>query len=507
MTRPRPPKPRARLRCRRRGTGPAGRDGRRVVRLARRRAGTLRRGSPLRRERRIDVRRVRDVGEPRPDFRRPIRGDRTALRRQRRWCDWHGRRCVRSGDRDVLRPRGRHHRRHRRRDLAGNDRGRGHRTPRNRRGGGRGALDLRMARRPRVLPVVRPRGRHRRRLGLDAVGWQVDGHRRRAARLLERRPRRRSGRAGGVGGDDATGVQVALQPLQIGLDVTRRLIPALAILLEQPADDVLERRDDVGVDRARRHRDAIQDLVEDDRRRLALEGLDAGRHLVHHHAEREEVAALVDGLAAGVLGRHVGDGADGHPGRCQGMLLGDRDVDRGQAAAVRHHLRETEVHHLHLAALGDEDVAGLDVAVEDALAVRGVERVRDVDRDVDDPIDRQRAGAEDLVQGGAVDQLHHDEAAAVMLADVVERADVGVVQRRGGARLALEALRGQRVGGGRLGQELHCDVAAEPEVLPPVDDTHAASAQPIDNAVVRDYGTDHLEPNRAMPGKASRMAS
>ena len=139
--------------------------------------------------------------------------------------------------------------------------------------------------------------------------------------------------------------------------------------------------------------------------------------------------------------------------------------------------------------------------------MRGVEGVRDVDRDVDDAIHRQRAGAEDLVQGGAVDQLHHDEAAAFMLADVVEGADVGVVQRRGGARLALEAFRGQRVGGGRLGQELYRDMAAEPEVLGAVHDAHAAGTQPINHAVMRNNGTDHLEPNRAMPGKAFRMAS
>ena len=60
---------------------------------------------------------------------------------------------------------------------------------------------------------------------------------------------------------------------------------------------------------------------------------------------------------------------------------------------------------------------------------------------------------------------------------------------------------------GRLGQELERDVAAEADVLGAVDDAHAAGAEPIDDAVVRDNGTDHLEPNRAMPGKAFRMAS
>jgi hypothetical protein len=50
-------------------------------------------------------------------------------------------------------------------------------------------------------------------------------------------------------------------------------------------------------------------------------------------------------------------------------------------------------------------------------------------------------------------------------------------------------------------------VAAEPEVFTPVHHTHAASAQPIDNPVVRDDGTDHLETDRAVPGKPSEMAS
>ena len=58
-----------------------------------------------------------------------------------------------------------------------------------------------------------------------------------------------------------------------------------------------------------------------------------------------------------------------------------------------------------------------------------------------------------------------------------------------------------------IGQEFQRDVAAEPEVLGPVHHTHAASTQPIDNPIVRNDGADHLEPNRAMPGKPSEMAS
>ena len=43
------------------------------------------------------------------------------------------------------------------------------------------------------------------------------------------------------------------------------------------------------------------------------------------------------------------------------------------------HLREAEVENFGVAALGDENICGLDVAMDDAFGVRGVERVGDFD--------------------------------------------------------------------------------------------------------------------------------
>ena len=45
-----------------------------------------------------------------------------------------------------------------------------------------------------------------------------------------------------------------------------------------------------------------------------------------------------------------------------------------------------------------------------------------------------------ILQRLALEQLHHHELLAVVLADVVERADVRMVQDRDDARFALEAL-------------------------------------------------------------------
>ena len=54
--------------------------------------------------------------------------------------------------------------------------------------------------------------------------------------------------------------------------------------------------------------------------------------------------------------------------------------------------------------------------------------------------ERQRPAREPRAERLAVEILHHQELDAVLLADVVERADVRMVEPRDGARLALEPL-------------------------------------------------------------------
>ena len=68
--------------------------------------------------------------------------------------------------------------------------------------------------------------------------------------------------------------------------------------------------------------------------------------------------------------------------------------------------------------------------------MRGVERIDQSERDVHSGRDVQRSARQALLQRFTLEQLHGDERR--IRADVVNRADIRVIQRRGGARLALK---------------------------------------------------------------------
>jgi len=75
--------------------------------------------------------------------------------------------------------------------------------------------------------------------------------------------------------------------------------------------------------------------------------------------------------------------------------------------------------------------------------------------------------------------------------DVVDRADVGMLQRRGGAGFALQPLERLGVPAHLLRQELQRHAAAELQIFRLVDDAHAAAAQLREDPVVGNRLTDH----------------
>jgi hypothetical protein len=101
--------------------------------------------------------------------------------------------------------------------------------------------------------------------------------------------------------------------------------------------------------------------------------------------------------------------------------------------------RESEVHELY-ARLRQHDVAGLQVAVDDPLAVRLVQRVGDLDAAAHGLLGRQMSLEQAGREAFALQELHDEVFGPVVVADVVERADVRMGKGGDRLRLAFEAL-------------------------------------------------------------------
>jgi hypothetical protein len=172
-------------------------------------------------------------------------------------------------------------------------------------------------------------------------------------------------------------------------------------------------------------------------RRLAAERNKACEHLVDDDAQRVHVRLSGDALAESLLGRHV-------VGRAEYASI-HSEAFLGQGA------RDAEVGDLGAALTAQQDVLGLDVAVDDLLRVRSTQGARNLDGVGKRNRCLQRCLAPDqILQGLARDMLEHDVGrphldvglalVRVPLARVNHRHDVGMVELSDGSRLATKAL-------------------------------------------------------------------
>ncbi len=96
-----------------------------------------------------------------------------------------------------------------------------------------------------------------------------------------------------------------------------------------------------------------------------------------------------------------------------------------------------------------------------------------------------------MLEGHAIQKFHGDEGAPAFFADIVDGANVGMVQSGSGFSFAAETFQGLAVLGNVGRQKLECDKAVEPGVFGFVDNAHTAATQFLDDAVVRNALTDH----------------
>ncbi len=349
-----------------------------------------------------------------------------------------------------------------------------------------GPLGRRRADRALVrAPVERPTGAGRRGRGR---GERRRGERHRGRRAAERGRRRREGERVPFGDGGVRLLGVVEQGVE---EVLHRRVARGRVALERAVHHRDELRRQVRRAGAERLVGLRHDLAEDGGGGGALVRQVVREHLVHHRADGPDVAPVVRRREAlRLLRRHVHRRAHDAPDE-RGALarrdLGDAEVDE-----LGHHRRSLD------GRSREEDVLRLDVAVNDAGAVRRGERAHDGHHDLDhrggwEPVLADHAVAERL----AVEQLLHDVGRAVPEPDLEHGDDVGVVRHRRRPRLAPEA--GVDVGarGEVRVEHLERHAAPDPRVLRLEDDADAALPDPAQQRELAAH--DHAGAERVRP--------
>lgn len=272
------------------------------------------------------------------------------------------------------------------------------------------------------------------------------------------------------------------------------LVAETAIFFEALVDDVLELMGKIRIDLSDGDGVVFEDAAENDTRALAGEWEMAGGHFVENDAERKEVGARVELLGANLFGGHIGDSAESAAGTGElggsNCLGGEGVGGDGSGRGRGGNFGETEVEDFGAALAGNENVGGLDVAMDDALGVSGLQGVGDGGCDFEDGLKIHGARGDGVFEGKAIEEFHGDEGFAVFLADVIDGADVGVIESGGGLGFALEARKSLGIAGDVVGEEFKGDETMKAGVFGFVDNAHAATADFIDDAVVGDGLTD-----------------
>jgi hypothetical protein len=121
--------------------------------------------------------------------------------------------------------------------------------------------------------------------------------------------------------------------------------------------------------------------------------------------------------------------------------------------------------------------------MDDASFVQGAQGLRDLDGEANGVLDRDRASFQALGQRLAVQVLHDEERHAVLLPDIVKRADVRMADAPDGSGLAPESFELRRAGVAWGEENLDGDSTIEAGVASVINLAHATRAEQFEDFV------------------------
>ena len=166
---------------------------------------------------------------------------------------------------------------------------------------------------------------------------------------------------------------------------------------------------------------------------VSVKGQMTREHLVHHDANRVDVAGAVGLIPFCLLRADIMHTAHRLAGQHLIICPGNTS--------------DAEVHHAQLAVIQQHNILGLDIPVHDAVGVGVLQRLEDLGDEVHGlPAGKFAAPlVEVLPQGHAIHILHDDILQMVVDRNIVHLNDIGVIQQRDGLGLVFKAAHKIRV--------------------------------------------------------------
>ena len=148
-------------------------------------------------------------------------------------------------------------------------------------------------------------------------------------------------------------------------------------------------------------------------------------------------------------------------------------------------LGQAKIQNLRLSAIRDEDVRWLDVSMDDPGGMSGIQGIGELRAQFQDFV----AFEAPLFQESCLeclprDHFHHDEGLTFVLADFVNRTDVGMIESGGGTRFPFESRNPDRIVAKPVRENLDRNLASQFLVLRSIHLSHATFSQGREDFVV-----------------------
>ena len=230
----------------------------------------------------------------------------------------------------------------------------------------------------------------------------------------------------------------------------------IRFLGKRVADRFVELRWNI-FDVLRERRGRFVDHLQDDSHGFAGERQLSGEHFVENDATTPNVGASIGGFAFESLGGQV-------------LRRPDHVTGPGNTGKITQ-LDNAEIENLRVKVLSDHDVGGLDVAVDNTLCMSVGQARADLAKHVELLGNCKVPQFQELVQGLSGEEFHDQVGASILLANVIDGNQVGMVEHAG-TRFEKKAAAQRFV---IVVELLDRDIATDECVARAIDHTHAAA--------------------------------